>query len=947
MEALDGDARGVFIFFGFDFSLFCVGLVFISFFVSFFPTNGKAMDADVGEGSDAFAASVAPTVPRLEALDLSSLVDGSSDPSLTQIAMKIALEGQIGGADVDVAATSPTPAMPAHQPAIAPLSEEEEEAQGPSTPTSARAAPVEADTCTICTGNLGENGGTLSLLCGKKKGDGAREFFLGKKNRQNRWALTLGDLGVLSVFLSSARSLPPPRNNNNPTTPFKTSGHPFCSRCILRWRKQSRRCPICRERDGRDLGTGAAAALRSAARSLLAQSGGDVLDVLATLVEGVREGPSAALLLLSPRGEGEEAEGGEGEASGASAAAAPSSSSSGAAAAAALPELDRELLAQLVEVLKAARDAAPSGSGSGGGSGGSGSSGASDAGAAGAATEPPSSSSSPPQRARPASAPAAAAATAKAACGEAAPVVVAPSPAQGIVRRPLPTPLDEAEVAAAAAAAAAALEEQNGSSDDDDDDGALPSPSSLAPAQGIVVLRRPRPGSAPPSRQGSAALPEAASFTPPQLVRPASAGVGPFAAAAAPPPPPTTIDEQRKTGAAAAAAGAGEPPLLLSTPAQGVVVRRLRIPASSSFGYSSSLASSSTGSLNLSIQEIERERGRGNDNDVGEGDDDEEDEEDEEEEEEEGDRRRLLATAFPRAAPAPPPRARASSHGTRSPTPLHRGSGRSSAGRRLHEAAFGRRGGGGGSNAAAAPSLYLTPRPRACGPLLAPCLRRAALLDDVDALIEDALSRASRVSPVDRTADLDDAALELHLASSALEAVRACEVDAAGARAAIEGVLWRQAVLQAELDAASAARRCRRRRAAAEAAAAAAGNGSGGDAPPRPAAAADGDDAETPRVTPQGGSQATPRHRRQQQISSSSLRQQRSRSPGEGGRNSSSSDGGGSTATSAAVGRALSKIDAFDRALGRARGCILPRTRQVADLAVVLARMAVAMGERS
>lgn len=227
MEALDGDARGVFIFFGFDFSLFCVGLVFFSFFVSFFPTNGKAMDADVGEGSDAFAASVAPTVPRLEALDLSSLVDGSSDPSLTQIAMKIALEGQIGGAAVDVAATSPTPAMPAHQPAIAPLSEEEEEAQGPSTPTSARAAPVEADTCTICTGNLGENGGTLSLLCGKKKGDGEREFFLGKKNRQNRWALTLGDLGVLSVFLSPARSLPPPPKQQQPHHPLQNLRPPL------------------------------------------------------------------------------------------------------------------------------------------------------------------------------------------------------------------------------------------------------------------------------------------------------------------------------------------------------------------------------------------------------------------------------------------------------------------------------------------------------------------------------------------------------------------------------------------------------------------------------------------------------------------------------------------------------------------------------------------------
>ena len=127
------------------------------------------MDADdVGRGGDALAASAGPIViPRL---DLSNLVDGSG-PSTTRIAMKEALEGQIGGAGIDVAETSETTTLPEISPPMtgAAEDEEEEEAQGPSTPTSSRAAPIETDTCTICTGNLGENGGTLSLLCGEKK----------------------------------------------------------------------------------------------------------------------------------------------------------------------------------------------------------------------------------------------------------------------------------------------------------------------------------------------------------------------------------------------------------------------------------------------------------------------------------------------------------------------------------------------------------------------------------------------------------------------------------------------------------------------------------------------------------------------------------------------------------------------------------------------------------
>ena len=125
---------------------------------------------DVGESSssDAVAAFVAPTVPRL---DLSSLGEGNRQ-SLTQIAMKSALEGQIRGvAGIDVGETTSMTTMPTPEISVLqePLITLAEEAQGPSTPTSARAAPVEMDVCTICTGNLGENGGTLSLLCGKKE----------------------------------------------------------------------------------------------------------------------------------------------------------------------------------------------------------------------------------------------------------------------------------------------------------------------------------------------------------------------------------------------------------------------------------------------------------------------------------------------------------------------------------------------------------------------------------------------------------------------------------------------------------------------------------------------------------------------------------------------------------------------------------------------------------
>ena len=125
-------------------------------------------------GSDAVAASAAPPVPRL---DLSNRVDSTSQ-SATQLAMKNALEGRFRGAEsIDVAAAAEAsrtlPEISGQRPMMI------EEAQGPSTPTSARspaAAPVEADTCTICAGSLGENGGTLSLLCGEYWRE-KKEFF--------------------------------------------------------------------------------------------------------------------------------------------------------------------------------------------------------------------------------------------------------------------------------------------------------------------------------------------------------------------------------------------------------------------------------------------------------------------------------------------------------------------------------------------------------------------------------------------------------------------------------------------------------------------------------------------------------------------------------------------------------------------------------------------------
>ena len=185
-------------------------------------------DADVGDGSVAAAASVAPTIPRL---DLSSLVDGPR-PSPAQIAMKNALEGHIGGAGNDVGETSTTPEMLPIG-AVA-----EEPPQGPSTPTSARAAhaSVEIDVCTICTGTLGENGGTLSLLCGTMKG----LFFLGEKKQlgadhlsQPRWFFF--SLSSFPVAFPSLTFSPPStrsQKNNKIRPPLLLPLHPPLAQAV-------------------------------------------------------------------------------------------------------------------------------------------------------------------------------------------------------------------------------------------------------------------------------------------------------------------------------------------------------------------------------------------------------------------------------------------------------------------------------------------------------------------------------------------------------------------------------------------------------------------------------------------------------------------------------------------------------------------------------------------
>lgn len=128
------------------------------------------VDADnVGAGSDASAAP--PSVPRM---DLSDLVDADAPrASATQIAMKSALEGEIAdagsssSASASSSASSSAASIETSTTEMLPRRPEDEEVQGPSTPSSP--APATVDTCSICTGNLGENGGTLSLLCGKER----------------------------------------------------------------------------------------------------------------------------------------------------------------------------------------------------------------------------------------------------------------------------------------------------------------------------------------------------------------------------------------------------------------------------------------------------------------------------------------------------------------------------------------------------------------------------------------------------------------------------------------------------------------------------------------------------------------------------------------------------------------------------------------------------------
>lgn len=181
------------------------------------------MDNAVGAGSDASAARA--SVPRL---DLSSLVD-TPHASATQMheAMKRALEGEIGGAGSStLPASTSIETSTTEMPPISIAEENKEEHYlGPSTPP-APSVPATVDTCSICTGNLGENGGTLSLLCGKDLGGG---FFF--SSLQSQLAAHLGANLFSSHDLSFFPPPFPPKNQTNPnrTEPKATPSAPAAS----------------------------------------------------------------------------------------------------------------------------------------------------------------------------------------------------------------------------------------------------------------------------------------------------------------------------------------------------------------------------------------------------------------------------------------------------------------------------------------------------------------------------------------------------------------------------------------------------------------------------------------------------------------------------------------------------------------------------------------------
>lgn len=115
------------------------------------------------------------SVPRL---DFSGIRDDRETPtppqSETQLAMKEAIEGElgidVGGKSTEMRPSSTTSTSVSSASAAATSSDDG--APGPSTPTRAHLEPHESlprENCAICTGSLGENGGTLSLLCGEKK----------------------------------------------------------------------------------------------------------------------------------------------------------------------------------------------------------------------------------------------------------------------------------------------------------------------------------------------------------------------------------------------------------------------------------------------------------------------------------------------------------------------------------------------------------------------------------------------------------------------------------------------------------------------------------------------------------------------------------------------------------------------------------------------------------
>ena len=81
--------------------------------------------------------------------------------------------------------------------------------------------------------------------------------------------------------------MPPARGSlpSSAVTHHAAADHAFCHNCILKWRQISRRCPICRKRDVRDLGSKRSVRVQKLLKKLLASNDNDLVSLLDPLLQ--------------------------------------------------------------------------------------------------------------------------------------------------------------------------------------------------------------------------------------------------------------------------------------------------------------------------------------------------------------------------------------------------------------------------------------------------------------------------------------------------------------------------------------------------------------------------------------------------------------------------------------------------------------------------------------